>query len=45
MLIGLVARGKETGAAVAPVTQLTDADAERLRAAMRKLDESESPDW
>lgn len=45
MLIGLVARGKETGAALAPVAELTDADAERLRAAMRKLDESESPDW
>jgi len=45
MLIGLVARGRETGAALVPVTQLTDADAERLRAAMQKLDESESPDW
>lgn len=45
MLIGLVARGRETGAALAPVTEVSDADAERLRAAMQKLDESESPDW
>lgn len=45
MLIGLVARGRETNAALAPVTEVSDADAERLRAAMQKLDESESPDW
>lgn len=45
MLIGLVARGRETGAALAPVTEVSDEDAERLRAAMQKLDEAESPDW
>lgn len=45
MLIGLVARGRETGAALAPITDVSDADAERLRAAMQKLDEAESPDW
>lgn len=45
MMIGLLVRGRETTAALDPVGELTDEDAERLRAAMQKLDESESPDW
>lgn len=45
MLIGMFIRGRDTTAALTPVTELSDDDAERLRAAMRKLDEDESPDW
>ncbi len=45
MLVGLVARGGTTREALAPVEQLTDEQAERLRSAMRKLDEAEGPDW
>lgn len=45
MLIGMIARGRETTAALEPVSELTDEEAERLRAAMQQLDESESPDW
>lgn len=45
MLVGLVARGGTTREALAPVEQLTDEQAERLRSAMKKLDEAEGPDW
>jgi cytochrome c-type biogenesis protein CcmH/NrfF len=45
MLVGLIARGNATRAAVAVSGQLSDEDEERLRAAMEKLDEDESPDW
>jgi cytochrome c-type biogenesis protein CcmH/NrfF len=45
MLVGLVARGGATRQALAPVEHLTDEQAERLRAAMEKLDDAESPDW
>jgi cytochrome c-type biogenesis protein CcmH/NrfF len=45
MLVGMVARGGATREALVPVEQLTDEDAERLAAAMHKLDEAESPDW
>jgi cytochrome c-type biogenesis protein CcmH/NrfF len=45
VLVGLSARAGARTATPAPVTQVTDADAERLRAAMRTLDEAESPDW
>jgi len=45
MLIGLIARGGTRHAATVPVRELTDADAEKLRDALRKLDEAESPDW
>jgi cytochrome c-type biogenesis protein CcmH/NrfF len=45
VLVGLSARAGPRTATPAPVTQVTDADAERLRAAMRTLDEAESPDW
>jgi len=31
--------------ALAPVEVLTDADEERLRSALRRLDEEEGPDW
>lgn len=45
MLVGLIARGGMSKEALAPAGILTDDEAERLRAAMRTLDESESPDW
>jgi cytochrome c-type biogenesis protein CcmH/NrfF len=46
MLIGLVVRrGAGYRRGLAPVTELDDEDAERLRAAMQKLDEAEGPDW
>ena len=44
-LIGLVARGRMTRDHLAPVTEIDDQDAERLRTEMQKLDEAESPDW
>ena len=44
MIVGVIARGGATRAAVV-AGPLTDEDAERLRAAMEKLDEDESPDW
>jgi cytochrome c-type biogenesis protein CcmH/NrfF len=44
-LVGVVARGNETRRALAPVSELSDADEARLQAAMKKLDEEESPDW
>lgn len=45
LLVGLIARGNATRSAVAATGRLSDEDAERLRAAMEKLDEDESPDW
>ncbi len=46
MLIGLaVRRGAAYRPGLAPVTELDDEDAERLRTAMQKLDEAEGPDW
>ena len=44
-LIGLVARGGIRREQLAPVTEIDDEDAERLRAEMHKLDQAESPDW
>ena len=44
-LVGMIARGRDTREATVPVTQLSEADAKRLQAAMRKLDDDESPDW
>jgi cytochrome c-type biogenesis protein CcmH/NrfF len=44
MLIGLIVRRGPGREEFAPVT-LGQEDEERLRAAMRKLDEAESPDW
>jgi cytochrome c-type biogenesis protein CcmH/NrfF len=45
MLVGLVVRGGMGKATLVPVGEVTDEDAERLRAAMRTLDKAESPDW
>jgi len=45
MLVGLVIRGGTTREGLVPITEVTDEDAGRLRAALLKLDESESPDW
>lgn len=44
-LVGIVARGGSTREAIAPVGELSEAERERLEAAMQKLDEDESPDW
>ncbi|MEQ1855012.1 MAG: cytochrome c-type biogenesis protein CcmH [Longimicrobiales bacterium] len=44
-LIGMVARRGMNRSQLAPVTELDDEDAERLRTEMQKLDRSESPDW
>ena len=45
MLVGIVARGRETHEALAPAGQLSSEEEAKLREAMRSLDESESPDW
>lgn len=45
MLVGLVARGGTSRAVLAPVEKPTDEQSQRLAMAMRKLDESEGPDW
>jgi cytochrome c-type biogenesis protein CcmH/NrfF len=45
MMAVLVARGGQNERTLAPVTHVSDEDAEKLRAAMRRLDEAESPDW
>ena len=45
MFVGLIARGGTTRQALAPVERLTDEEDERLRVAMRQLDEAEGPDW
>jgi cytochrome c-type biogenesis protein CcmH/NrfF len=45
MLVGLLARGGTTQPDVAPVERVSEDDSERLRAAMRKLDQEEGPDW
>lgn len=46
MFIGLFLRGR-TGRreGLEPVTELSDEDAGRLKAALRRLDETEGPDW
>lgn len=45
-LVGMIARGGATREAMAaPVSQLSDDEQARLREALRKLDEEESPDW
>jgi cytochrome c-type biogenesis protein CcmH/NrfF len=44
-LIGLVARGGMKREKFAPVGEIADEDAERLRTEMQKFDEAESPDW
>ena len=45
MLIGLLARGGVTRQALVPVENLSDEQEEKLREAMKKLEELESPDW
>lgn len=45
-MVGLIVRrGSERAGHPAPVTELTDDDAARLQAALRKLDHEEQPDW
>ena len=44
-LVGMIARGRDTREATVPAISLSDAEAAKLQAAMRKLDEEESPDW
>jgi cytochrome c-type biogenesis protein CcmH/NrfF len=45
MMVGLIARGGAAREVPATAGVLSDEDVERLRAAMQKLDEAESPDW
>jgi len=45
MLMGLMVRGGTGRETLAPVREVGEADAERPRSAMRKLDESEGPVW
>jgi len=45
MLIGLLVKGGAGGPRPAPVTELGEEEAERLRNALRTLDEAEGPDW
>lgn len=44
-LVGMIARGNSTREAMVAVGELSEAEEARLREAMRKLDEDESPDW
>ena len=45
MLIGLLTRGGMRREDLVPVENLSDDEAAKLREAMKKLDELESPDW
>ncbi len=45
MFVGVLARGNQTRAQLAPVQELSDAEQERLEEAIRRLDAEESPDW
>lgn len=45
MLVGMVARGRATHAALGPIERLSADEEAKLQAAMASLDESESPDW
>jgi hypothetical protein len=45
MLIGLIVRGRPVRAHATVGKELDEEDEERLRAALRRLDESEGPDW
>lgn len=45
MFVGLIARGNATRGQLVPVQELSTEEEERLRAAMRRLDAEESPDW
>ncbi len=45
MLVGLVARGRETQESLAPASDISPEQQARIRSAMKSLEESESPDW
>jgi cytochrome c-type biogenesis protein CcmH/NrfF len=45
MLVGLVVRGGAGQRELAPIETPTEEQAERLRAALKTLDETEGPDW
>jgi len=45
MLIGVLTRGGMRREDLVPVENVSEDEAEKLREAMKKLDESESPDW
>lgn len=45
MLIGLLVRGRPTGAPVTGFREFDDEDEERLREELQRLDEAEGPDW
>ena len=45
LLLGLLVRGGPSRERVASGTEVSAADEERLRDALRKLDEAEGPDW
>jgi len=45
MLVGVVARGRETQRSVATVSDISPEEEARIRSAMKSLEESESPDW
>jgi len=45
MLIGLLVRRGPGRGGLSPVTEVGEEDAERLRSALRQLDEAEGPDW
>lgn len=44
-LVGIVARGNSTRAALTPVADISEAEQARLLEALKKLDVEESPDW
>ena len=44
-LVGIVARGGAAGRQLAPVVAPTDEQSAKLDAALRRLDETEGPDW
>ena len=47
MLVGLVVRGgtRRATVEVVPVREVSAEEEERLREAMKEMDEAESPDW
>ena len=45
MLVGLVAKGGTRNVEVVPAREVSADEEERLREAMRQMDEAESPDW
>ena len=45
MLVGVVARGRDTQRAVVTVSDISPEEEARIRSAMKSLEESESPDW